>query len=422
MRVTRSIGAIVFATVLTACGGGGGGGSPSTSLSLAKPASSGDAQQAEVGHAVTAAIKVLVKLDTSVSAGHTITWAASASGSASPPTSQSGVDGIASTSWTLGSTPGSQSLTATLAGAAGSPLTYTATAIAPVVAKSTVSGNAQSDTVHATLATPLSVDVTLGGVPQSGRTIVWSTGNPGGTVIAIDTTASTTGTATAHWKLGTVAGTQSATATTAGAVAGVSFTATARPGLAKTLTAVSGDSQIVDTSQALPDLLLVKAIDQFGNARSGVTVQWSAPSANATVSPASDTTAANGMASASVTSGASTGAVTVTATASGLTGSPVTFGATITHSALFTIQVENDTFTKDSLIIHAGDQVRWVWSATAVTHNVTSDPSPSFTSSVNLGANATYGPITFATPGLYYYHCTIHGATRSGMYGVIVVQ
>ncbi|HEU5359306.1 MAG TPA: plastocyanin/azurin family copper-binding protein, partial [Gemmatimonadales bacterium] len=120
--------------------------------------------------------------------------------------------------------------------------------------------------------------------------------------------------------------------------------------------------------------------------------------------------------------GSSTGAVTVTATAAGLVGSPVTFGETIAHSALFTVQVGNDTFTSDSLIISAGDQVKWVWGPTAVTHNVTSDPSPSFPSSTNLGANATYGPITFTTPGIYYYHCTIHGTTRSGMYGVIVVQ
>ncbi|HET7025453.1 MAG TPA: hypothetical protein VFI39_09640 [Gemmatimonadales bacterium] len=421
MRVSSAIRSAVLAAALAACGGGGGG-SPSQSLNLSKPAASGDAQQAEVGHAVTAAIKVLVKLDTSVSAGHTITWAPSAGGSAAPPTSLSGADGIASTSWTLGAAPGSQSLTATLAGAAGSPVTYTATAIAPVVAKSTGSGNAQSDTVHATLATPLSVDVTLGGVPQSGRTIVWTTGNAGGTVTAIDTTASTTGTATAHWRLGTVAGIQSATATTAGAVAGVGFTATARPGLAKTLGAVSGDSQVVDTSAALAAPLVVKAVDQFGNARSGVTVQWSVTSANASVSPASDTTLANGTASASATAGASTGPVTITATASGLLGSPVVFGATISSSMLFTVQVGNDTFTSDSLIIHAGDRVKWVWGATAATHNVTSDPSPSFVSSTNLGANATYGPITFATPGLYYYHCTIHGSTRSGMYGVIVVQ
>lgn len=421
MRSSSAIGSVIIATALAACGGGGGG-SPSPSLNLSKPAASGDAQQAEVGHAVTAAIKVLVKLDTAVSAGHTVTWAASAGGSASPPTSQSGADGVASTSWTLGATPGGQTLTATIAGAAGSPVTYTATAIAPVVTKATVSGDAQSDTVHATLATPLGVEVTLSSVPQSGRVIQWATANAGGTVTAIDTTASTTGTATAHWKLGTVAGPQSATATTAGAVTPVTFTATARAGLAKTLSKASGDSQLVDTSHALASPLVVKAVDQFGNARSGVTVQWNVTSANATVSPPSDTTLANGTASATVTSGASTGAVTVTATAAGLVGSPVTFGATIAHSALFTVQVGNNTFTSDSLIIQAGDRVQWVWGSTAVTHNVTSDPSPSFASSTNLGANATYGPITFATPGLYYYHCTIHGTTRSGMYGVIVVQ
>ncbi|MFI5234337.1 MAG: plastocyanin/azurin family copper-binding protein [Gemmatimonadales bacterium] len=422
MKAARIVIAILIA--VAGCGGGGSGGGPSPSLALSKPALSGDAQSGEVGHGLTLPLKVLVKLDTVPAAGKTITWAAGAgSGSVAPGTSVTGADGIATAVWTLGATPGPETATASIGGAAGSPLGYTATALAPVLALPLSSGNAQSDTVHAFLAESLRVAVTLGGVPLVGRTVTWATSNAGGLINPTSSITGAGGIATTTWRLGTVAGNQAATATTLGAAAAQAYSASAAAGVAASLAANGGDAQTADTGAAFAALLSVVAKDQFGNGRAGAPVTWAVTSANATVTPAVDTTNIAGLASVTLHAGGAVGAVTVTATSPGLNGSPVSFGATISHVPMvFTVTVGNDFFSSDSITISAGDQVKWVWAASAVTHNVTSDGSPAFTSSVNLGANQTYGPILFSAPGIYYYYCSIHGSHRSGMYGVIVVQ
>lgn len=414
----RRAGAVILCSLAAAYCGGGGGGGPSSSVNLSKPSSSGDAQSGEVGHALSLPLRVLVRLDSTADSGQLVTWAATGGGSVLPATSHADASGIATTTWTLGGAGGTQHATATVGGAANSPLQYSATAIAPVIALAATSGNAQTDTVHATLANPLRVVVTLNGTPVSGRTITWGTLNAGGSVTAIDTTAAD-GTATAHWKLGTVAGAQSASATTAGAAASASFSATAHPGLAKSLGKVSGDGQSADTGAEFGLALIVKAADQFGNGRSGATVTWNVTSGSANVTPTNDTTLVDGSASATVTAGDTLGPIVVTASSTGLTGSPVSFGGTIAHLPT-TITIGDDFFSPDSVTIHVGDRVRWAWGNTVV-HNVTSTGSPSFTGSNNQGANTTYGPILFATAGVYHYYCTIHGTPTSGMKGVIVV-
>ena len=418
----RRAGAVILCSLAAAyCGGGGGGGGPSASVNLSKPSSSGDAQSGEVGHSLSLPLRVLVRLDSTADSGQLVTWAATGGGSVLPATSHTDASGIATTTWTLGDTGGAQHATATVGGAASSPLQYSATAIAPVIALAASSGNAQTDTVHATLANLLRVVVTLNGTPISGRTVTWSTLNTGGSVTAVDTTAAD-GTATAHWKLGTVAGGQAASATTAGAAASASFSATARPGLASSLAKVSGDNQTADTGAAFGASLVVKVADQFGNGRSGATVTWNVTSGMAHVAPPNDTSVANGTAVATVTAGDTLGPVVIMVTSAGLTGSPLTFGGTIEAVPVVdTITIGNDFFSPDSITIHAGTQIRWVWGSTSVTHNVTSTGSPSFTGSGNQGASSTFGPVTFAATGVYHYYCTIHGTPTSGMKGVIVV-
>lgn len=414
----RRAGAVILCSLAAAYCGGGGGGGPSSSVNLSKPASSGDAQSGEVGHPLSLPLRVLVRLDSTADSGQLVTWAATGGGSVLPATSHTDASGLATTTWTLGGTGGTQHATATVGGANDSPLQYSATAIAPVIALAATSGNAQTDTVHATLANLLRVVVTLNGTPVSGRAVAWSTLNTGGTVTAVDTTAAD-GTATAHWKLGTVAGGQAASATTAGVATSASFSATARPGLAKSLVKVSGDSQSTDTGTAFGSSLVVKATDQFGNGRSGSTVMWNVMSGTANVTPTSDTTVAGGSAATAVTAGGTYGPIVITASSAGLAGSPVSFGGTIARLPTI-ITIGDDFFSPDSVTIHVGDQVKWAWGNTVV-HNVTSTGAPSFTSSGNRGANSTYGPLTFGATGVYHYYCTIHGTPTSGMKGVIVV-
>jgi plastocyanin len=60
-----------------------------------------------------------------------VTWA-TADGTLDPASSITDADGIGATRWTLGSTVGSQAASAEVAGATGSPVTFTATATASV--------------------------------------------------------------------------------------------------------------------------------------------------------------------------------------------------------------------------------------------------------------------------------------------------
>lgn len=132
--------------LLAACGGGGGGSSdPTPDLVLQKAAVSGEGQSATVANAVPADIRVLVLLDGAPAVGVVVTFAASAgSGSAVPSVDTTGSDGIAVTHWTLGNTAGPATLTATAAGATGSPQTFHATALAGAAATiSADSGNGQ---------------------------------------------------------------------------------------------------------------------------------------------------------------------------------------------------------------------------------------------------------------------------------------
>lgn len=418
MRGARVTAVTILGLLAAYCGGGGGGGGPSGSLSLSKPAGSGDGQSGEVGHSLALPLKVLVRRDSSADSGQVVTWAATGGGSVAPTSSHADASGIATTTWTLGAAGGAQTATATVGGAAGSPLSYGATAIAPVIARAATSGNGQTDTVHATLADSLRVVVTFNGTPAAGRVVTWSTQNAGGSVTAADTTAAD-GTATARWKLGTAAGAQAASATTPGAPTPAAFSATARPGLAKTLQKASGDNQTADTGHTFSNQLVVKAADQFGNGRTGSTVTWSISSGSGHVTAVTDTTVGTGTAAATLVAGDTLGPVVVLATSSGLTGSPVSFSGTVAHAPT-TISIGDDFFSPDSVTIHAGDQVKWAWGNTVV-HNVTSTGSPSFTGSGSQGANTTYGPITFASTGVYRYYCTIHGTPTAGMKGVIVV-
>ena len=89
---------------------------------------SGDAQSETVGQALGSPVVVRVSRDGQALAGATVNWSVTAGGgSVNPTSSTTGSDGLASTSWTLGATPGTNSLEASVSGATNSPVTFTAT-------------------------------------------------------------------------------------------------------------------------------------------------------------------------------------------------------------------------------------------------------------------------------------------------------
>jgi plastocyanin len=125
------IGLLAVGTLLAglgaACAGDdqGPGQSP---LVIEKPATkSGDAQFGPINLALGNPLRVLITRDGEPVEGVDVEWAAGQGGSLSDE-QESGEDGVASAVWTLGPELGNHAATASVDGADGSPLTYTATA------------------------------------------------------------------------------------------------------------------------------------------------------------------------------------------------------------------------------------------------------------------------------------------------------
>ena len=434
-KSARIFSGVASAVVLMAglsCGGSSGGSTAPVSPVIAMTATaSGDGQTAQIGTLLANPLRVVVTLSGAAQPGKTVTWAATGTGaSVNPTTSVTDASGIATATWTLGSTVGAQNATATLAGATGSPVTFSATASAapvPVIQKATTaSGDAQSGTVANALANPLRVLVTLSSAPQAGVTVTWAAIGTGASVTPTSSVTDASGIATTSWTLGQVAGAQSASATLAGASGSpVAFSATATAGAATQLSLSSGNNQSAAASAAFASPLKVKVGDQFGNAVSGVSIAWLVTSGSASVLPASSNTDATGIAQASLTAGGTVGAVTITATKAGLAGSPVTFNATVTSAPVTAAVQIGDFFFKSG---HNGTQnpavdtvavngtVTWTWVGSA-NHGVQSTGSPSFTNSATQNAG-TYN-FTFTSAGTYQYDCIVHGTS---MTGTIVVK
>ena len=131
---------------------------------------------------------------------------------------------------------------------------------------------------------------------------------------------------------------------------------------ANELVEVSGDSQSAPVGGTLPDPLVVRVTDGFGNPVAGVDVTWTAPEGGS-ASQAIVPTGPDGSASVQVTLGTNAGLQYTTAGAPGLAGSPVTFTHTALPGAATTLErVSGDgqsalvgTSLPDQLVVRARD-------------------------------------------------------------------
>lgn len=153
-------------------------------------------------------------------------------------------------------------------------------------------------------------------------------GAAGGEVAPAAALTGADGMAGARWVLGGTAGTQEVVAGVLGGDLSVRFSATAQSAEARAVFLVSGNGQEAPVGTALPDSLVVRVTDAFGNPVAAVVVQWSASAGS--VSPTEAVTRSNGLAAARRILGSAAGEQTATAAAPGLDGSPVTF----THTAV----------------------------------------------------------------------------------------
>lgn len=233
-RVSSSMAALLL---LVSCGGSDGAGpTPTRVITTA----SGDAQSVPV--TLTATLTVLVTDIAGVEeAGVTVNWSVVSGGGSITPSSVTDANGIASASFTVGQIAGPQRARATASGVAGSPATFTLTALAgaPTQLKKST-GDGQTGFGGSPL--PLAYAVTVQDQynnPVPGVTVNWAVTSGGGSVSAPSSVTLSSGAATAVHTLGTAAAPQTVIATTA-VVGGasVSFTSTATVGirLASTVT------------------------------------------------------------------------------------------------------------------------------------------------------------------------------------------
>ncbi len=318
----------------------------------------GNGQSATVGTTVAVAPSVLVTdAGNNPVANVSVTFAvATGGGSVIGGSATTNASGIASVgSWTLGTTAGTNTLTATSTGLSGSPVTFTATGTAGTPASMNVNaGNGQTATVNTAVATPPSVKIldTFGNpVPNVAVTFAVATGGGSVTLATATTNGAGVG-AVGSWILGTTAGSNSLTASSAGLV-DVTFTATGVAGAAAQIAINAGDAQSAQVGTAVAVAPQVLVSDAFGNPKSGVGVTFAVAGGGGTVVPTTAiTTNASGL--ATVTSwtlggAAGTNTLTATATGSGITGNPVTFTATGTSGGPTSV-IANSVTTQSATV------------------------------------------------------------------------
>ncbi|MFN8668070.1 MAG: Ig-like domain-containing protein [Gemmatimonadaceae bacterium] len=180
-----------------------------------------------------------------------------------------------------------------------------------------VSGDSQSVAAGTSLAAPMVVKVLAqNGSPMLGQTVTWSleTGTSG-TLPSSTSLTDVNGQASISFNAGQVAGKAEVTATV-GSLAGLKFTQTIVAGPASGLVKFAGDNAAALVNAGVG--LVVKVTDQYGNAVSNATVSWEVTSSGGTLSAATSTSNTAGLATITLTVGATPGTYTVKATSGSL--------------------------------------------------------------------------------------------------------
>ena len=271
----RSLTLIGSALLLAGCGGSSDSGQGPGGVAVARTATaSGDGQSAVVGTALANPLRVVVTSDGAPQSGTTVVWSAAAGGSVAPASAVTDASGIATGTWTLGHTAGAQAANATVAGATGSPVAFSATGTAGAAAAIAVhGGNNQTGAVGSSFATPLQVLTTdQFGNPVAGVTVTWAVTNGGGSVAPTTSVSNAQGVASTTQTLPATAGTVTVTASAAGlAGSPQTFTSTATQ-------AAGGSTVTVVNNQFQPATLTVAA-------GTNVSFVWGAGAAQHSINP-----------------------------------------------------------------------------------------------------------------------------------------
>lgn len=254
--------ALLFGTVLLGCGGDGDGGTPPATTAIAKASTSGDAQTGIVGQPLANPLQVVVTENGAPSAGRGVAWSTTATNASLTSSSTTDANGIASSAWTLGTVSGSQTAQATLSGASGSPVSFTATASpGPATTLAKAGGDQQNGVINTQLASALQAKASdQFGNGVAGVAVGWAVTNGDATVSAPSVATDATGISGVNVTLGGSAGPITITAT-AGVLAGSP----------QTFTATATDAPTTSTISVVNDAFSPRDI----TVAAGTTVTWS---------------------------------------------------------------------------------------------------------------------------------------------------
>ena len=266
--------------------------------------------------------------------GIRVTWSKTgAGGSFSSATTRTNARGIATVTFTTGTTAGTNyRVTATDSGRRTGTSPAITTIAGPATQMALKAGDGQSAIAGTAVATPPSVVVTDShGNPVPGVGVTFAVASGGGSATGAAATTNAAGiAAVGSWTLGTTAGTNTLTASS-GTLTGspVTFTATGTAGPATQIAADSGDGQSASAGTAVSTQPSVIVTDTNNNPVAGVSVTFAVATGGGSASGLSATTDASGIAAVgSWTLGTTAGSNTLTASSDSLSGSPVTFTAT----------------------------------------------------------------------------------------------
>jgi hypothetical protein len=198
---------------------------------------------------------------------------------------------------------------------------------------SKVDGDQQVGVVGERLQQPLVVKVmTARELPATGREVEFVFTSGAGEVTPARAITNSEGQATANWVLGPEPGPQTVTAQLVIGDAEPqteAFTAEARPAAPDTVSAKSPTSQPGRVGHKVNSPPVVQVVDRFGNAVSDIPVAWQVVTGQGEVSEALTRTSSDGTTTVEWTLGSRVGIQRLTATVGPITGSPVSFTATV---------------------------------------------------------------------------------------------
>jgi plastocyanin len=194
---------------------------------------------------------------------------------------------------------------------------------------------------------------------------------------------------------------------------------------------VSGDKQVGVAGEPLPEDLRAR-VTRDGRPAAGVTVYWT--TMQGAMDPPEAVTDAEGISASRWTTQntyleeeafASLDPVTAPRVPGSILPGMIMYTALAypDPDAPTTVLVMNDNrFEPASIVVPAGGIVNWFWSAGSAGHNIVPDDGNAPATSGAPAGYPKYLSFTFANPGVYRYHCAVHGGPGGvGMSGSVTV-